>query len=93
MDKEKAIEVLKKIEDPELGLDIWTLGLVYKVEVKERDVFIDLTFTSPMCPYGPMLLEQIDQELRAAGFFPKIEVVFSPPWKPSDEVKMMLGLL
>ena len=57
--KEDVIEMLKKVEDPELGLDIWTLGLVYLIDIKESHLKITMTFTSPMCPYGPMLLDMV----------------------------------
>ena len=92
--KEQAIDVLKKIKDPELDLDIYTLGLIYEINVKEdKAVDIKMTFTSPMCPYGPQLLESVKTDLEGAGFKrPTVEIVFSPPWEPSEEVKMMLGI-
>lgn len=93
--KEEAIEALKRVVDPELQLDVWTLGLIYKVDVKEdKDIFIEMTFTSPMCPYAPMLVEDIKTKLQEKGFKePKMEFTFNPPWEPSDEVKELLGLL
>ncbi len=90
--KETAVESLKKIVDPELGIDIWTLGLIYDIAIEKRYIKIKMTFTSPMCPYGPMLLENIKKELSDRGFDPDIEVVFTPVWQPSKEIRMMLGL-
>ena len=91
--KEKAIETFKKVEDPELQIDIWTLGLIYGFEInKENKIDIKMTFTTPACPYAPQLVGDLETQLRKAGFTPKLEFVFVPPWEPSDEVKDLLGL-
>ena len=50
--KEEIIEVLKKVNDPEIHIDVWTLKLIYNIDIKEEIVEIRMTFTSPMCPYG-----------------------------------------
>jgi len=90
--QENAKEALKKVIDPELGIDIWTLGLIYNMEIKKNKIQIKMTFTSPMCPYGPVLVENVKNELKNIGFNPEVEIVFTPPWQPSEEIKMMLGL-
>ncbi len=92
--KDDAIEVMKQVQDPELQIDVWTLGLIYKIEPKENDgIFIEMTFTSPLCPYAPQLVEEIRQGLLKKGFKePLFDFSFDPPWQPSDEVKMLLGL-
>lgn len=91
--KQQAIETLKKINDPELGIDIWTLGLIYKLEVEGERLNMDMTFTSPFCPYGPQLLDQVKQELQRVGFKnPKVNVVFTPPWEPSQDLREMIGV-
>jgi len=95
--KEQIIEVLKTIEDPELFIDIWFLGLIYSIEIPEGEapISISMTFTSPMCPAGPQLLEEVRQKVGAiSGGKPvEVKVVFSPPWEPSEEVRAMLGLI
>lgn len=92
--KEELIEdVFKKYVDPELGIDIWTLGLVYNVELNEDKVKILLTFTSPLCPYGPQMVEELKEMIlnkRAKDV--QIEVTFDPPWQPSQELKEMMGM-
>lgn len=90
--KEKAIEVLKKVQDPELMLDVYTLGLIYGIDIKEDNIDIKMTFTSPMCPYGPQLISEIEHSLKNIGFKVKINLTFDPPWEPSEEVKDLLGL-
>jgi len=93
--REDVIEVLKTIEDPELFLDIYFLGLIYHVDVEESgQVKVEMTFTSPMCPAGPQLIGEIKERVAALNGVTGVEVtvVFVPPWQPSDEVKQTLGI-
>lgn len=93
--RDDIIAALKKVEDPELFLDIWFLGLVYNIDIAAERVAIEMTFTSPMCPAGPMLVDQVKTQVGSVPGVCAVEVnvVFSPPWEPSDEVKGMLGML
>ena len=92
--RDQIIEILKKIEDPELYLDIWFLGLIYNITIEGKQVDIEMTFTSPMCPFGPQLVEQVRKDISDAGFAPvNITVTFDPAWTPSDEVRAMLGMI
>ncbi|HLC63168.1 MAG TPA: metal-sulfur cluster assembly factor [Candidatus Nanoarchaeia archaeon] len=91
--KEQAIEILKKINDPELDLDIYTLGLIYELDVKDKAVKIKMTFTSPMCPFGPQLVSTVKSEFVKKGFNePAVEITFNPPWQPSEDLRAMLGV-
>lgn len=92
--KEQIIEALKKVVDPELNIDIWTLKLVYDINIKKDVVGIKMTFTSPFCPYGPMLLENVKQKVKSVKSIKKvnIDVVFDPPWEPPEELKTMYGV-
>ena len=92
--KEDAIAALKEVEDPELKLDIYTLGLIYDIKITDENVLIVMTLTSPMCPFGPQIITNAAEKLKEKGFKEaKVDLTFSPPWEPSDEVKMELGLL
>ena len=89
-------EALTNVIDPELGLDFVELGLIYGVEVEGGDVFVSFTLTSPGCPIGPQVAEQIEEfvgELDGVGaVHPKM--TFTPPWTPemmSEEAKFALG--
>ena len=92
--KEDVIEVLKKINDPEIMIDIWTLELVYEVKVEDNVVYIKMTFTTPMCPYGPMLLEEVKARISEIKGVKEanVEVTFDPPWEPSQELRATLGV-
>ncbi len=93
LSKEELIEnVFKKYVDKEIDIDVWTLGLIYDVQVQDKIVKVRLTFTSPLCPYGPQMVEELKQEILAKGAAQvDIEVTFNPPWQPSEELKAMLG--
>lgn len=89
-------EALTNVIDPELGLDFVELGLVYEIEVEGDEVFITFTLTSPGCPIGPQVSEQMEEfvgELDGVSrVYPKM--VFTPPWTPemmSEEAKFALG--
>jgi FeS assembly SUF system protein len=92
------VEGLREVYDPELHYNIYDLGLVYDIRIKDdRTVKILMTLTTPMCPIGPMVTEQI-QEL--IGLMPgvkdvDVEFTFDPPWSPdkmTDEARADLGL-
>jgi metal-sulfur cluster biosynthetic enzyme len=89
-------EALTNVIDPELGLDFVELGLIYDIEVEGGEVFVTFTLTSPGCPIGPQVSEQIEEfvgELDGVtGVYSKM--TFSPAWTPdlmSEEAKFALG--
>ena len=92
----EVMEVLRQVEDPELGMDIVDLGLVYDVEVAGSHVKVTHSLTSMGCPAGPMIQEDI---VRVAREVPgvedvDIELTWDPPWTPermSDDAKFILG--
>jgi metal-sulfur cluster biosynthetic enzyme len=92
--KEQVIEMLETIMDPEIGLDIHTMGLVYDIQIKsEKEIYILMTFTSPMCPVGDFLKQEVTDSMRELGFSAvDIEITFEPPWKPSPELREALGI-
>lgn len=92
--KEEIIESLKQVIDPELFIDVYTLGLIYDVELNDGDAHIKMTFTSMACPAGPQLADEVKMKtLEVDGVEnAKVEIVFDPPWAPSEELKAMLGL-
>jgi metal-sulfur cluster biosynthetic enzyme len=91
-ENKKVIEVLKNIKDPELDLDLWSLGLIYDLNINEGIAKITMTFTSPMCPYGPRILWEVEDKIKDISLNPKINLVFNPPWEPSEELRDMIGI-
>ncbi|HEX6680738.1 MAG: metal-sulfur cluster assembly factor [Gaiellaceae bacterium] len=94
--KEDVFEALRAVEDPELGMDIVELGLLYDVEVDGPKVKVIHTLTSMGCPVGPMIQENVDQIVRAMPEVEDVEVelTWDPPWSPekmSDDAKFILG--
>ncbi len=94
MNKEELIEnVFKKYQDPEIGIDVWTLGLIYDINVSGEEVKVVMTFTTPFCPYGPQMVDELKEMIEDEGFDKvEVEVTFDPPWKPSEELREMLGV-
>jgi metal-sulfur cluster biosynthetic enzyme len=94
--KEQVVDALRAVEDPELGMDIVELGLLYDVEVEGPKVKVIHTLTSMGCPVGPMIQENIDQIARSMPEVEEVEVelTWDPPWSPekmSDDAKFILG--
>ena len=93
--KEEVIELIKTIYDPELFIDIWTLGLIYEIDINEDKINIKMTFTSMACPAGPQLVGEIKEKLSTLPEIKivDVEVVFDPPWEPTEELKGLMGIL
>jgi metal-sulfur cluster biosynthetic enzyme len=93
---EDVTDVLRDVIDPELGLDFVELGLIYEVEVEGPTVRVTYTLTSPGCPIGPQVSEQIEEFVGELDGVDEVQPVmtFSPPWTPermSEDAKFALG--
>lgn len=87
---------LRRVKDPEIGLNIVDLGLVYDVAVDGADVNVDMSLTSPGCPAGPQILHEAEEELRGLPGVGAVNVnlIWSPPWTPEriePRVRAYLG--
>jgi metal-sulfur cluster biosynthetic enzyme len=95
--REEVVDALRQVEDPELGMDIVDLGLLYDVEVDEAKVKILYSLTSMGCPAGPLIeqdIERVAREVPGVGDV-ETELTFEPPWSPdrmSDDAKFILGI-
>lgn len=95
--QERIVDVLKTVYDPEIPVDIWNLGMIYKIEVNDDGtVDLDMTFTAPNCPAADFIVEDVRtklesvEEVKAAN----INLVFEPVWDQSmmsEEAKVELG--
>ena len=91
--KEQIIEVLKTVKDPEVHIDVWTMGLIYNLEIKDDTVNVLMTYTTPFCPWGPDLQENIKSVLQDLGAKAvHIEITFDPPYKMPEELRATLGI-
>jgi len=94
--REEVVDTLHQVEDPELGMDIVDLGLLYDVEVEGPKVKVTYTLTSMGCPAGAMIQEDIDRVVRELDGVEDVEseLTFEPPWTPdrmSEDAKFILG--
>ena len=87
-----------EVEDPEIGLGLVDLGLIYDIEVlDEKSVYLSMTLTTPGCPYGPTLVADVEKAVKSLGVENvEIEIVWDPPWNPvemaSEYAKDVLGI-
>jgi metal-sulfur cluster biosynthetic enzyme len=94
--RERVLEALKNVFDPELGINIVDLGLVYEVDVSDGDVHIEYTLTTMGCPIGPLIEQQMQAILQNLDGVENVDaqMVMRPAWSPemmSEEAKAALG--
>ena len=94
--KDEVVEALRAVEDPELGMDIVDLGLLYDVEIDGPRIKVIHSLTSMGCPAGPMIQEDIVNVASAVEGVEEVEIelTWEPPWTPdrmSDDAKFILG--
>ena len=97
--EEKAVEMLRTVYDPEIPVDIYSLGLVYRIDLSdEGDLTVDMTLTAPNCPMADFIMEDVRIKLESIEVVRNVTVniVFEPEWTQdmmSEEAKLELGLL
>ena len=103
VEKEEILEKLAQVIDPELGLNIVDLGLIYEIDIKEKEkdelqkVFIKMTFTTPACPLMGEMIEEVKRRLDELPELDiEVSIVFDPLWTPemmSEKAKAKLGII
>lgn len=97
--EEKVVEMLRTVYDPEIPVDIYSLGLVYKIDLADDGTLnVDMTLTAPNCPMADFILEDVRMKLESIEGVTSVNVniVFEPEWTQdmiSEEAKLELGLL
>ena len=97
--EEKIVKMLKTVFDPEIPVDIYNLGLIYKVDIDDdNNVTIDMTLTAPNCPAVDFIVEDVKMKVESIEGVKsvKVNIVFDPPWEKdmmSEEAKLELGFL
>lgn len=95
----RIIMAIKTVYDPEIPIDIYDLGLIYRIDIDDQgDVDIDMTLTAPACPVAGILPGQVQSAVKAVDGVENVSVslVWDPPWGPdrmNDEAKLTLGIL
>ena len=98
--EERIIEVLRTVYDPEIPVNIYDLGLIYRIELNSdaTELAVDMTLTAPNCPAADFIMEDVRQKLETIQDLKKVDVtlVFEPEWDKdmmSEEAKLELGLI
>ena len=97
--EEKIVSMMKTVYDPEIPVNIYDLGLIYRIEVKEdKAVEVDMTLTAPNCPAADFLMEDVKQKVESIPEVSKLDLnlVFEPEWSQdlmTEEAKLELGFL
>lgn len=98
--EEKIVEMLKTVYDPEIPVNVYDLGLIYRIELSDdlKRLDVDMTMTAPSCPMADFIMEDVRQKLESIEGLDSVNVnlVFEPEWDKdmmSDEAKLELGLL
>lgn len=97
--EEKIIEYLRTVVDPEIAVDIYSLGLVYKIDLADDGALnIDMTLTAPNCPMADFIMEDVNQKMASIQGVTSVNVnlVYEPEWNKdmmSDEAKLELGFM
>lgn len=92
--KQDVMDALRKVNDPELGVSIVDLGLIYDVAVEGKKAKVTMTLTTPMCPLGGFMLSNVEDAIRGLGLEPEVDLTFDPPWSPeriAPELKKKFG--
>lgn len=95
--EEAVREALRSVDDPEVGMSIVELGLVYRIDVAPEEVHVEMTMTTPACPMGDLITDNARRAVAAvvpAGVAVDIELVWDPPWTPdlmSEGAKQIFG--
>jgi FeS assembly SUF system protein len=95
--EERIVDVLKTVYDPEIPVDIWNLGMIYKIDVKDDGtVDMDMTFTAPSCPAADFILEDVRTKVEGVKGVKSanVNLVFEPAWDQSmmsEEARTELG--
>ena len=96
--EEEIVKMLRTVFDPEIPVNVYDLGLVYKIDINEGVVTIDMTLTAPNCPAAEFIVEDVEMKVKSVEGIKeaKVNIVFEPEWNSdmmSEEAKLELGLL
>ena len=90
--KEDIIKNLKTVEDPEMHIDVYSLGLIYDIEIGDTAISILMTLTTPFCPYADEIVNSVKNALATFGAPVVVNITFEPEWAPPPELRIALGI-
>ena len=90
--KDEIIKALKTVEDPEIHTDIYTLGLIYNIDINDAGIDVLMTLTTPFCPYGDQIVRNVEKALKPFGVEARVDITFEPEWVPPEDIRIALGL-
>jgi metal-sulfur cluster biosynthetic enzyme len=93
-EKQKVIEALRRVIDPELFLSVYDLGLIYDIQIDEEEgIHIVMTLTTPLCPFADIIVQDVETELLLLEMGPvSISLTFDPPWELTEERRLLFGI-
>lgn len=95
--QKEILEKLKTVFDPEVHVDVVTMGLIYDIHIDEvkNSVVVTMTYTTPFCPFGPQLTDEIKEAIISLGFHSDnviIDITFDPPWEAPADLRAAMGV-
>lgn len=90
--KEDVVRALTTVIDPEMHIDIHTLGLIYDIAIKEEGIVITMTLTTPLCPYADAIVTAVKETCAQFMLPVQVQVTFTPPWAPPAHLREILGV-
>lgn len=90
--KEDVVHALREVIDPEMHIDIYTLGLIYNIQVGDGGISILMTLTTPLCPYAADIERAVKDACARFGIPVHVEITFSPAWVAPSNLRAILGI-
>lgn len=90
--KEDVEKMLRTVIDPEMHIDIFTLGLVYQITIDDQTTKILMTLTTPLCPYADAIVAEVKAAVGSLGKAAEVQVTFTPPWVAPPALRAILGV-
>lgn len=89
---EDIISALKSVEDPEMHIDIYSLGLIYNISTTDDGVDILMTLTTPFCPYADQIVHAVEDAIKNLGVKVQVNITFEPQWEAPNDIRIALGV-
>ncbi len=92
LNKDEIIQALKSVEDPEMHIDVYSLGLIYGISSTDMGVDILMTLTTPFCPYADQIVQAVESAVKTLGVAVTVNITFEPEWVPPEDIRIAMGI-